>query len=84
MQKKTLRRIAFTVIAAPALAVATPALASADAYYSSHSSGAGHHGAYSHTVKAYAGDGHAWYYESSSHAGSHGAYSYHVSSGSHR
>ncbi|WP_435108173.1 hypothetical protein [Nocardiopsis synnemataformans] len=87
MQRKTLRRFAFTVVAAPVLALGAPALASADSYYSSSWSGAGDDGAYSYVVKSGSGHGHhhghSWYYHSWSHAGPHGAYHSSVSSGSH-
>ncbi|NKZ00178.1 hypothetical protein [Nocardiopsis alborubida] len=83
MQRKTLRRFAFTVVAAPVLALGAPALASADSYYSSSWSGAGSDGAYSYVVKSGSGHGHSWYYHSWSHAGPHGAYHSSVSSGSH-
>ncbi|WP_159943796.1 MULTISPECIES: hypothetical protein [unclassified Nocardiopsis] len=75
MQKKTLRRFAFTAIAAPALALGAPALASADAFYYTEANGAGPKGAFSYELGAFAGDGGAWFYESWSHAGHGGAHS---------
>ncbi|WP_435108174.1 hypothetical protein [Nocardiopsis synnemataformans] len=81
MQKKTLRRIAITAVAAPALAFGAPALASADAYYEVESSGANSSGAYHYELEAFAGDGHSWFEESFNVAGEGGAYSSSTESG---
>ncbi|QUX31018.1 hypothetical protein KGD83_11285 [Nocardiopsis akebiae] len=81
MQKKTLRRIAITAVAAPALAFGAPALASADAYYEAESSGANSNGAFHYELEAFAGDGKSWFEESFSVAGEGGAYSSETESG---
>lgn len=81
MQAKTLRRIMLTAVAAPALAFGAPAVAMADVYYESGSSGAGPHGAYQYEVGSHAGDDGTWYYKSFSKAGPHGAYSSNTVSG---
>lgn len=81
MQKKTLRRIAITAFAAPALAFGAPALASADAYYEEEASGANSDGAYHYELEAFAGDGESWFEESWSFAGDDGAYSSSTESG---
>ncbi|MFD6952538.1 hypothetical protein A6A08_08115 [Nocardiopsis sp. TSRI0078] len=81
MQKKTLYRVTLTVIAAPVLAFGAPAVASADAYYESETSVAGHGGAFNHEVESFAGDGEAWFEESWDYAGKDGAYSSSTESG---
>ncbi len=82
MQKKTLRRVAFTAIVAPALALGASTMASADAYYESETNKAGPNGAYSHLLKAKSGDGETWFHESHSKANEDGAHSSSTTSGS--
>lgn len=56
MNRKTLTKITFTVVAAPVLAFGAPAAAMADSYFNSESSWAGPEGAASYSVTSFAGD----------------------------
>lgn len=79
MNRTTVLRIAFTAIAAPALVVGLPAMAMADSFYEKEWDAAGPHGAVSHHVVAFAGDGDngdydgVFYHKSMDAAGPHGA-----------
>lgn len=81
MNRKTVTRIAFAAIVAPALAFGAPAAAMADSYFSGQATAAGPKGAASHSVVSVAKDGHGKHHKgggsffghSSTSAGPYGA-----------
>ncbi|WP_433697432.1 hypothetical protein [Nocardiopsis sp. CA-288880] len=58
MDRKTVTRLAFAAVVAPALAFGAPTAAMADSFFATGHTEAGHHGASQSAVIAFATDGH--------------------------
>lgn len=69
MSRKTLTKIAFTAVVAPALAFGAPTVALADSFFHGSATSAGPYGAASHNVTSAAWDGFGHGY---GHGGKHG------------
>lgn len=81
MNRITLRRVAISALAAPAIALSAPTLAMADSAFEMEKTAAGPHGAVSVEVESFAGEGDhkngvAVYHLEKQAAGKDGAFSY--------